>query len=39
MGRNNDILVLLKEVEYDLEMPQSHTTDQPIARWGRETEY
>ena len=25
--------------EYDEEIPQSHTTDQPTALWGRATEH
>ena len=29
--------LLINTYEYDKEMPQSHTSDQPMALWGRDT--
>ena len=33
------VSALLKVREYDQEMPQSHTADQPVALSGRSTEH
>ena len=31
--------ILKKACQYDQEMPQSHTADQPTAPWGRATDH
>ena len=40
MGYWVKILIYSKnKSEYDQEIPQSHTADQPTVQWGRATEY